>query len=159
MARLPSFDPISFLVTRKFGPRSQWAEFPPSLNSFRTPVRQDPELAKRVREYRAELGGLSRDALQKLVEGEQQKLAHELTAKAEAEERAQFFNQPSARADFDHWSKAAHWTLDEAIALSFGRSPEKVGWETIKVFYPSSPFAVQFYRRRDLARKSLRTTV
>jgi hypothetical protein len=38
---------------------------------------------------------------------------------AEREEQALFFNQPQAAADYVHWSKMAHWTLDEAIALSF----------------------------------------
>jgi hypothetical protein len=51
---------------------------------------------------------------------------------------------PMARADFEHWSKAAHWTLEEAIALSFGRAPERVSWEKIKPYVQSSPFAFEY---------------
>jgi hypothetical protein len=50
-----------------------------------------------------------------------------LRVKAEQEEGERFFNRPHANADFDHWSKAAHWTLDEAIALSLGKAPEVAG--------------------------------
>jgi hypothetical protein len=74
----------------------------------------------------------------------------------ERREKAQFFNQPTARGDFEHWSKAAHWTLDEAIALSFGRAPEVVQWERLKGYTKVSPFACQYERRRDLAIRALR---
>ena len=72
-------------------------------------------------------------------------------AQAEREEQTRFFNQPYVKADFDHWSKAVYWTLDEAIALSFGKAPERVTWETMKPFVDVSPFAFQYWRRRDLA--------
>src|SRR5262249_32211037 len=64
------------------------------------------------------------------------------------------FNQPHARADYEHWSKAAHWTLDEAIALSFGKAPEVVGWKVVQQYVQVSPFAVQYARRRDLAMRA-----
>jgi hypothetical protein len=75
-----------------------------------------------------------------------------LRAKAEQEERERFFNQPRANADFDHWSKAAHWTLDEAIALSLGRAPEMVRWDRLQSLTQiGSPFVTHYARRRDLA--------
>jgi hypothetical protein len=45
-------------------------------------------------------------------------------AGAIAKEAAQFYNQPDAQANFDHWSKAEYWTFDEAIALLLGKSPK-----------------------------------
>jgi hypothetical protein len=71
--------------------------------------------------------------------------------KARQEERGRFFNQPHAGADFEHWSKLAHWTLDEAVALSLGKAPERVNWETVSKYLQLSTFAVQYSRRRELA--------
>jgi hypothetical protein len=53
-----------------------------------------------------------------------------------AGEAPNFFNQPDAVADYDHWSKTAHWTLDEAIALSFGKAPEAAFCRPITVTSP-----------------------
>jgi hypothetical protein len=55
--------------------------------------------------------------------------------------RGRFFNQPHAAADFEHWSKLAHWTLDEAVALSSGKAPERVNWEAVSKYLQLSSFA------------------
>ncbi len=83
---------------------------------------------------------------QKQAKGRQQTLA-----KVEFEEQLRFFNQPHAKADVTHWSKASYWTLDEAIALSFGKNPEEVEWKYVKEHVHISPFAVKYGRVRDLA--------
>ena len=70
------------------------------------------------------------------------------------EEDARFFNQPHANADFDHWSKAEHWSLDEAIALALGKAPEIVSWDKIKAYNGISPFVKQYARLRDLAERA-----
>ena len=49
------------------------------------------------------------------------------------------------------WSKAAHWTLDEAIALSFGKAPAVVSWEKVRGYVSQSHFADQYGKVRDLA--------
>jgi len=49
------------------------------------------------------------------------------------------------------WSKMAHWTLDEAVALSFGKAPELVHWQIISKYVQLSRFAVEYQRRRELA--------
>jgi hypothetical protein len=102
-----------------------------------------------------ELSAKPPEELQELVDQERAKERRELTARAEREERERFFNQSDARADFEHWSKAAHWTLDEAIALSFGKAPERVNWKKIEPFVQISRFAVEYQRRRDLALRAL----
>jgi hypothetical protein len=58
-------------------------------------------------------------------------------------------------ADFAYWSKAAHWTLDEAIALSFGRAPEVVTWKQVEPYLRVSPFAFEYQRRRELALRAV----
>jgi hypothetical protein len=152
MAKLPQFEPVEFLLERRFGAGARYADttFPVSLSSGRR-TRTDPDLAKRVAQYRAELLALPSEELEGLVEVEREKQRAEFAAKIEREERQRFFNQPYARADFEHWSRAAHWTLDEAIALSFGKAPERVNWETVKPLIHLSAFAFQYQRRRDLA--------
>jgi hypothetical protein len=82
---------------------------------------------------------------------EKQREYQNAVEKAAQEERERFFNQPHAAADFEHWSRLAHWTLDEAVALSFDKAPERVNWQTIFKFLQLSPFAVQYSRRREIA--------
>lgn len=60
--------------------------------------------------------------------------AIELDAKCEREEKALFFNQPAANADFGYWSTVEYWTLDETIALLLGKNPEVVKWQTVEPY-------------------------
>jgi hypothetical protein len=71
------------------------------------------------------------------------------------QENERFYNQRYANADFVHWAKAAHWTIDEAIALSFGKEPEIVTWKKIEPLKNETAFAKQFAKRRDLAVRSI----
>jgi hypothetical protein len=45
---------------------------------------------------------------------------------ADAKEAARFYNQASASADFDFWTKHEYWTFEEALALLLGKNPEVV---------------------------------
>ena len=85
------------------------------------------------------MAGLSPQELIARYNAEQQRNYEEIAAKAEKEERGRFFNQPHAAADFEHWSKLAHWTLDEAVALSFGKAPERVNWEAVSKYLQLLP--------------------
>jgi hypothetical protein len=154
MAKLPTFDPIEFLVDGKFGTAGVFSGVPVKISAERR-ARKDPQLGAQIAQFRAHLSSLSSDELTALVEAERERQSAEAMAKLELEERGRFFNQPSANADFDHWSRAAHWTLDEAIALSFGKAPERVNWERIKAYVQVSTFAFQFQRRRDLALRAV----
>lgn len=100
-----------------------------------------------ITRYRSELQNLPSDQLQSLYDTE---TAAALTG-MQREEDARFFNQPQAKADYDYWSKAEHWSLDEAIALIFGKAPEIVSWDKIKTYVATSPFVKQYSRLRDLA--------
>ena len=138
MVRLPEFAPIEFLIARKF-PSPMWA----ALSSARAQTKQ-PGLKfspadharreKEIDEYRAKLEALPANELQSLVESETAKVNAERAAELQREEDARFFNQPRATADFEHWSKAAYWTLEEAIALAMGKAPESVSWMTIRKY-------------------------
>ena len=131
MPKLPEFDPIEYLVLRRF----------PSAKALRAPsisyrggeisyVDRQSRLDQ-VAAYERELEIKSPAELQELVDRARAEDAAERFAKAEREEQQRFYNQPYTNANFSHWSKAAHWSLDEAIALSFGKEPEWVSWKRL----------------------------
>jgi hypothetical protein len=147
-------DKIDYLVLRRY-PFARLLDLSPSLSSLSAPPRVSDDDRKRVISYRSELSALAPDELTERLKQERAKEAEELRQKAEREEQQRFFNQARANADFSHWSKAAHWTLDEALALSFGKAPEKVTWKNVEPYRHVSPFAFQYQRRRDLALRAL----
>jgi hypothetical protein len=54
-------------------------------------------------------------------------------------------------ADFDCWGKVApSWTIEEGIALSFGKNPRVVNWAILSSC-PEHPFAIEYRRRLELA--------
>lgn len=150
MACIPPFDPIQFLTDRKFQrvPRfmSDTSSFEGLLGDF------EKEIPQEIRDYEASLRSLPPEEFQALLDSELKKYDEEAAAK-EAAERSLFFNHPKATADFEHWSRAAYWTQEEAIALSFGKNPEFVTWEKIKRFQGAS-FVVRYGRLRELARRA-----
>ena len=143
MAKLPEFDKIEYLVGRKFGPIGV------------RQARKSPHQSKRVSDYRELLVKLTPEEINARTDEEKVKQKDELAAKLEQDEQERFFNLPHVNADFEYWSKAVHWSLDEAIALSFGKEPEKVNWENVKPYTKISQFAYQYQRRRDLAKRAL----
>lgn len=84
-------------------------------------------------------------------------------AKQDEEDRALFFNQPSAAADFRYWGKMACWSLDEAIALSLGKDPSLVNAAALfeERYVPAaqarSRFPGEYARRSEQAKRALST--
>lgn len=65
-------------------------------------------------------------------------------------EAAYYYNKPGASADPDFWSRQLVWTIDEAIALSFGKNPEVVSAHTLRHqnnLTADSLFAREYFRR------------
>jgi hypothetical protein len=144
MVRIPEFDTIEFLIERKFRPTILAA----------LPSRMGPRSQDRLEEmdsYRAMLKAMPSADLETLCRSEQTKDGREQVERAQMEEEQRFFNQPHATADFEHWSRAAHWTLDEATSLAFGKAPEVVNWSNVQSFVAASPFARRYARLLDLA--------
>ena len=147
-------DPVTYLLHRRFPAMEEIGRamreagksgspairFPTGL-----PIRETLEAAKA---YREDLSKLSESELAVRYREEREKHNAELEQKL-------FFHQPYADADFPHWAKAAYWTVDEAIALSLGKSPEHVNWATVEPHIRLSPFAYQYDRRRDLALRAV----
>jgi len=123
----PNRDPYEYLVQRKFPGYKAVQYAPISLGNIgRSGISHDDrreKLLKEVESFRAELKAKPLREIKTLYEQEQEKERQALAAKAEREEQQRFFNRPDANADFIHWAKMTYWTLDEALALTFGKSP------------------------------------
>jgi len=134
MIRSKTLDPVEYLVARRFPWCGAVLENRPLTLHPRPGLSADTRqrLFRAVEEYRAELLAKEPAELHALFEQEQDKEREALQLKAELEERERFFNQPRATADFTHWSKAPYWTLEEALALAFGKAPEIVSWRTVE---------------------------
>jgi hypothetical protein len=104
-----------------------------------------------VSAYKKQLQTMPERDLVALYNEEKVKEIAELQAEAERNERTSFFNLPTSAADFEHWGKAACWTLEEAVALSFGKEPTLVNWNRIKEHSRISAFVREYSRLRDLA--------
>lgn len=171
MAHIPKPDYKAFLIERKFGD-THLPKTPPNEEEGTNPFdrihrpddtieqasddesanQNNSQLAEelaRVQKYRNELDKLSESELYVLYKSE--------VAKKNAEDdQDRFFNKPSADADFDYWSKMTYWTLDEAIALSFGKSPNVVNQTRLsKIFRWTSPFVDEYQKTTELAKRAL----
>lgn len=158
MVKLPNIDPIEFLVTRKFPPRVI-AVLPSAGMTDQKGFRRSGTAERALRsqqaeDYRAVLRAMPADELGALVKSEREKADKEFLARLEKEESERFFHWSNANADFEHWSKTAQWTLEEAVALSFGKAPELVNSISLRQFQSVSPFAQRYARLLDLARRA-----
>ncbi len=74
----------------------------------------------------------------------------------EAEESDQFFNQANAEADFDYWGKMASWSIDEAIALSFGKDPRVVNEKSLSTVSFDFSFCKKYRELHELAKRAIK---
>jgi hypothetical protein len=70
--------------------------------------------------------------------------------KKEALKGDRLFTEAYTELERDFWLKKTRWTLEQAIAISFGRDPRHVNWSTVEPYYSSSPHAYEYYKRREL---------
>ncbi|HGC5726845.1 TPA: hypothetical protein ACIZAI_001030 [Legionella pneumophila] len=68
------------------------------------------------------------------------------------EEKKAFYSQPDACADFKYWARQAYWTIDEGIALIFGKDPRVVNWENI-YGSPTLPFVTRYKEIHDITER------
>ena len=155
MTLVPNYKMIEYLVSRKFGHISH---APPPINTIHSGVanqKMHNEFIAKVDGYKTELSAMKYQDLANQYEQEKAKELEALKLKAGLEEQSRFFNQPYSNADFVHWSKAAHWSIDEAIALSFGKAPNIVNWKNVKPLTDISKFATDYANRRNLALRAV----
>lgn len=152
---------VDYLVHINFGISALTIPLQATLNSDKT-SNSHKDLA-RLNAYKNELRSMPEKELEQLfLDAKNQTKARIIQKRKQAildeeeAERKRFYNLKSANADFVHWSKAAHWTLDEAIALSFGKEPEVVNWQKIEPLKDKTVFAKAYAKRRDLALRASR---
>lgn len=141
---------IEYLVRRKYPNSSRVSPYI-SLSEMSSYSEHNKNLFNEINAYRGMLSSMPLDELHKLYDIEKAKELELIKRKLELEESQKFYNLRSADADFVYWGKIEHWTLDEAIALSFGKTPEIVSWSTIQPLTSSSKFAKEYAKRRELA--------
>ncbi|MBN8935862.1 MAG: hypothetical protein J0I13_06085 [Rhizobiales bacterium] len=64
------------------------------------------------------------------------------------------FDDLSEDSDLRGWGISPGWSIDEAVALSFGKRPDRVDWQTIQELAEFSNLARRYLERRDLVRRS-----
>lgn len=148
MVKIPAFDTFQYLARRRFPLAYQ--QFTPMEGQF-SRTRQRELYEVQAAAYIEELRAKPPEELRAMLSKEKAKEAEETAERLRSEEASRFFNRPEAWADFAHWSKAAFWTIEEAIALSFGRDPRAVSWATIEGHVRVSPFVMGYRDLRDLA--------
>jgi hypothetical protein len=148
--RASASEMIKFLTDFKFGVSSKGV-----MLSAERQARIQTALPPKLDQYVRELKSLTQEELEALYYTELNRKVAQERARAEAEEAERFFNQPYSNADFDHWSKMAYWTIEEAIALSLGKNPEYVDWKKIESYKQVSPLVRDYSKRRDLAKRAV----
>lgn len=157
MPTLPAaneFDPLQYLIFRKF-PTLSWSlryAMRDGVRVQRPPPVETPQsyqLREAAREYEATLRAMSREDFAALLADEQRKEAAERLQAARKEEAGRFYNLPDALPDFAFWARQSYWTVDEAVALSFGKNPRVVNWERLKSCTKIWPFAKSYEDRLD----------
>lgn len=146
---------IDYLIRRRFPHVATMKR--PKQSRGHLPALPDLEEAKKGVAYEAELSAMPTEELDALYKAELAAAYAEVEAKRQLEEKSRFFNWPTADADFDHWSKAAYWTLDEAVALAFGKDPRIVNWDALKAHVQISAFAGSYSALRDLTLRAQTT--
>ncbi len=157
MPKLPDSNPIDILVAHKF-PRPAFSfgrNVGGSVGWISTgdwSEEQHPQYGQ-IKKYRAALAKKTLQEIEEMCEAAHREREAQI-------ERKRFFNHPRANADFEYWAKAAYWTLEEAIVLSFGKDPKVVTEDRILrsssrglVFY-NSPFVIEYQKRTDLMRRA-----
>ncbi len=141
-------DPIDYLVHRKH----------PILHGFgAVPIRNGSplsELYEKIEQFDADVVAFRKELLTK-SDAEIAKLVEIEKEKEQAKtEQHLFFNEPSAAADFDHYCRADHWTLDECVALSLGKDPKRTNWNSVQGYLRISRFAKDYEKLRDLVERA-----
>ena len=152
---------IEYLLRRQFGSLA-----PPPTTTLRDSQHSHNDSAqssyRRMLEKQAEYQAMPTAELRALAEDAKRADMTERLATLKKEEEQLFFNQPSATADFIYWAKMPIWSLDEAVALSLGKHPPTVNWESISMqgeqFLPEalmcSYLPKEYARRRELVTRA-----
>lgn len=145
---------IDYLTSKKFGILATLA---PAMRSFNSGAGIKSEITPQENEIEAYKVTLRNMDKTELLTLHKQMLDQDKERNRQAainEENNRFYNLGNAKADFNHWAKAEYWTLDEAIALSFGKEPKIVNLPAIQKLLDKSVFCQTYAKRYDLAKRA-----
>ena len=163
MLSLQKLSVVDYLVGRRFPSlRPKTNRFPSTLKhavarahlvqrSVDAQISEDA--VNSCKRYKAELLRKSPEELEDIYLRELELEAKERLALAEAEEKQRFYNQPMSP-DYEHYGRCAAWTLEEAVALSFGKDPDRVCSNNIAPHASHSPFAQDYMKRWKEAQRA-----
>lgn len=139
-------NPIGYLVRSRF-PGVPLEDQILGLNDLLPPRQKEREAAEK---YQSELQALDPDELANRIS--QQRKRDEIAAalKARQDEANRPYNRPEGNADFEYWAKMSTWTIDEAVALSFGKNPKYASWKYIQSIANVSQFARDYAAKREI---------
>jgi hypothetical protein len=151
---------VEYLIGRR------WRDWHMYIDPLGLPATDFDQRAKLYPEQRARAAEIKKlvdtlEAMDKtklliMYNDERSREHHDRITRAEIDEQHRFFNSPVSLADFNHWATFPYWTSEEATALSLGRDPSRVNFDTMKSYLEelpsraSSPFARQYRDRRNL---------
>ncbi len=141
---------INYFVNKKFGLIGVFASGLEQFQKNRDPNAPKDKQLIEIENYKTYLSGLDPAELEKSYKAALLQDAQQAKLRAIEEEKQRFYNLPNAQADFNHWAKAAYWTLDEAIALSLYKDPKIVNWKNIEPIKSKSEFTKSYAKRIDL---------
>ena len=159
MIRVPHYDDIDYLVSRKF-PSSFTAESEhEQSDSEQFMSNENRRIAgearkSAIKKYEAELREMPKAEVLALIVAERKRHQAEIEAANAREEAQYFFHAPNAEADFIHWGQLANWELEEAVALSFGKAPEVVTAAKLKTQRRVTHFHTAFQKRMQLVERA-----
>lgn len=142
-------DPLEFLVRCRFPLEKAYADDFPRTGARQKLAQQDAYL-KEAAKYRATLKKMTRTEMMVIAEETANNEKEKALAKSAYDEERRFFNQPSASADIQHWTRMSIWKLDEAVALSLGKDPRRVNWDNVRSLVQISAFAAAYQARREI---------
>lgn len=121
----------------------------------------DVDLSNRLAAYICKLRHLEDSEIADLLREEREKAQSESEASRlerletlKQEDEKNFFNRPDQKADLQFWAGFDFWTIDEAVALTFGRNPEVVNWKVVLPYSSGWPFPEEYARRRKLVKRA-----
>jgi hypothetical protein len=142
-------DALEYLVQIQFPLERRYRMLVPSLSNP-NPSSRDEEYLEQASAYREALNELPDAEIFDRAKAAGKAEADKAIAKRNAEEARQSFNLPNAQANISHWSRMSVWTIDQAVALSLGREPRLVNWDSIQNYVEVSAFAAAYQARRDI---------
>jgi len=123
---------------------------------------EDNVFREKIITYLSELSSKPEEGINDMYTNAKRQEEIEIRRQHEERERSKeanyFFNQSSSNAtedELEYWAKMPYWTLDEAVALAFGKSPEKISWDKIASYRDIASFPKKYMNTQKLTNRAL----